>query len=172
MQPYHIPRLHGAKVSVSQIDCNLDRYLDRNPEDAPVYMGHSLFNTTKRVILLFSHSYIVIHLISGLKLSTSRFRLSVYKISQSRSRSRQNLLCKQGNSSGSGVFTTTDLAVSGWSSISRIGSRMRAMSPRWMEWVSHVCVSARVGLVSFIKLSSITHIDLEYTYTTIIYSNT
>ena len=93
MQPYHIPRLHGAKVSVSQIDCNLNRYLDRNPEDAPVYMGHSLFNTTKRVILLFSHSYIVIHLISGLKLSTSRFRLSVYKISQSRSRSRQNLLC-------------------------------------------------------------------------------
>ena len=34
-------------------DRHLDRYLHRDPEDAPVNMGHSLFNITKIVILLF-----------------------------------------------------------------------------------------------------------------------
>ena len=31
----------------------LDRDLDRNLEDGPVYTGHALFNTTKRITLLF-----------------------------------------------------------------------------------------------------------------------
>ena len=31
----------------------LDRNLDCNPKDVPVYTGHSLFNTTKRITLLF-----------------------------------------------------------------------------------------------------------------------
>ena len=35
------------------LDCNLDCYLDRNQEDAPIYTGHSLFNITKSVTLLF-----------------------------------------------------------------------------------------------------------------------
>ena len=35
------------------LDCNLDCYLDLDPEDAPVYTGHSLFNITKSVTLLF-----------------------------------------------------------------------------------------------------------------------
>ena len=34
-------------------DCNLDCKLDCQPEDVPVYTGHSLFNTTKRVTLFF-----------------------------------------------------------------------------------------------------------------------
>ena len=34
------------------LDSNLDCYLDRDPEGVPVYTGHSLFNTTKRVTLL------------------------------------------------------------------------------------------------------------------------
>ena len=47
--------------------------LDLDSDDLPVYMGHPLFNTTKR-ITLFSPCYIAIHLISALKLS----RTSVY----------------------------------------------------------------------------------------------
>ena len=35
------------------LDCNMDSDLDRNPEVVPVNLGHSLFNTTKRIILLF-----------------------------------------------------------------------------------------------------------------------
>ena len=35
------------------LDSNLDCNLDRNPQDVPVYMGNSLFNTTKRITLLF-----------------------------------------------------------------------------------------------------------------------
>ena len=34
------------------LDSNLDCDLDGNPEDVPVYTGHSL-NTTKRITLLF-----------------------------------------------------------------------------------------------------------------------
>ena len=34
------------------LDCDLDCDLDRDPEDLPVYIGHSLFNTTKRITLL------------------------------------------------------------------------------------------------------------------------
>ena len=33
--------------------CNLDCNLGRDPEVVPVYMGHALFNTTKRISLLF-----------------------------------------------------------------------------------------------------------------------
>ena len=35
------------------LDSNLDCNLDRDPEVVPVYTGHSLFNTTKRITLLF-----------------------------------------------------------------------------------------------------------------------
>ena len=40
-------------VLSGNLDCNLDFYLDRDPEDVPVYMGHSSFKTTKGVTLLF-----------------------------------------------------------------------------------------------------------------------
>ena len=36
--------------SKNHLDCNLDR----DPEDVPVYTGHLLFNTTKRITLLFT----------------------------------------------------------------------------------------------------------------------
>ena len=32
---------------------DLDPHLDRDPEELPVYTRHSLFNTTKRITLLF-----------------------------------------------------------------------------------------------------------------------
>ena len=35
------------------LDSNLDCNLDHDPEDVPVYTGHSLFHTTKRITLLF-----------------------------------------------------------------------------------------------------------------------
>ena len=35
------------------LDSNLDCNLDWDPDDVPVYTGHSLFNTTKRITLLF-----------------------------------------------------------------------------------------------------------------------
>ena len=35
------------------LDCDLDRNLDCNPEDILIYTGHSLFNTTKHITLLF-----------------------------------------------------------------------------------------------------------------------
>ena len=38
--------------SKNDLDRKLDYILDRNPEDVPVYMGHSLFNTTKHITLL------------------------------------------------------------------------------------------------------------------------
>ena len=47
-------------------------------EDVPIYTGHSLFNTTKGITLLFSHCFIAIHLISVFKLSRLRSRSSVY----------------------------------------------------------------------------------------------
>ena len=43
------------------LDCKLDRYLDPNQEDAPVYTGHSLFNTTKCVPLLFIVQSLLYH---------------------------------------------------------------------------------------------------------------
>ena len=55
----------------------LDRNRDANPEAAPVYTGHSLFNITKNVTIvfivqsLFDDPEITIHPISGLKLSRS-----------------------------------------------------------------------------------------------------
>ena len=42
---------YGPKLSRYGI-C-LDCYLDRDPEVVPVYTGHSLFNTTKRITLFF-----------------------------------------------------------------------------------------------------------------------
>ena len=36
------------------LDFNLDYDLDRDAEDVPVYTGHALFNTTKRITLLFN----------------------------------------------------------------------------------------------------------------------
>ena len=35
------------------LDRNLDCDLDRDPEDVPVYTGHSLIHTTKRITLFF-----------------------------------------------------------------------------------------------------------------------
>ena len=35
------------------LDCNLDLDLYCDPEDVTIYMGHSLFNTTKYITLLF-----------------------------------------------------------------------------------------------------------------------
>ena len=52
----------------SQFHC----YLDRNPEDAPVYIGTFIVQDNKEhhiVVHCFSYCYIAIHLISGLKLS-------------------------------------------------------------------------------------------------------
>ena len=57
------------------LDFNLDRYLDSDPEDTPVYTGHSFFIITKSVTVafivqsLFDGPEITIHPISGLKLS-------------------------------------------------------------------------------------------------------
>ena len=62
----------------------MDRYLDSDPEDAPVNMGYSLFDITKSVTLLFIVQSLLddpettIHRKSGLKLSRSQFRSSVY----------------------------------------------------------------------------------------------
>ena len=56
-----------------------DINLDRDPEDAPVYTRHSLFNRSKHVTFvfivqsLFDSPDIAIHLISGLELSRSGF---------------------------------------------------------------------------------------------------
>ena len=37
----------------SNLDCNQGCNLDRDPEVVPIYTGHSLFYTTKRITLLF-----------------------------------------------------------------------------------------------------------------------
>ena len=59
----------------------LDSNLDRDSEDVSVYKGHLLFNTSaSHCCSLFSHCYIAIHLISGLKLSRSGSRSSVYMV--------------------------------------------------------------------------------------------
>ena len=65
------------------LDCDLDLNLVRNrecdPEDVPIYTGHSLFNTTNasHCCSLFSHCYIAVHLISGFEWTRSRSRSSV-----------------------------------------------------------------------------------------------
>ena len=48
------PPLHGAKIIwIANLDCELDH----NPEDVPVYMGHSLFNTLQvhNIVLSLLH---------------------------------------------------------------------------------------------------------------------
>ena len=61
-------------------ESNVDHYLDCVPEDGAVYMGHSLFNITKSVTVvfilqpLFDGPEITIQPISGLKLSRSQSR--------------------------------------------------------------------------------------------------
>ena len=35
------------------LDCNLYCDLDHDPEDEPIYTGHSLFTTTKHITLFF-----------------------------------------------------------------------------------------------------------------------
>ena len=48
MSAYHhlyTPLIHSQKYLYRNPDCN--------PEDVPIYMGHSLFNTTKCITLLF-----------------------------------------------------------------------------------------------------------------------
>ena len=48
--PSLIPHLHGAKfIWIRDLDSNLNR----DAEVVPVYTGHSLSNTTKRITLLF-----------------------------------------------------------------------------------------------------------------------
>ena len=44
------------------LDTNLDCYQDRDPEDVPVYMGHSLLNTSKNNTLLFIVQPLLHHL--------------------------------------------------------------------------------------------------------------
>ena len=74
-------------VYIEQNDLDLvldDIDLDCNPEDAPIYMGHSLFNIKKRITFtfivqsLFDGPDIAVHLISGLKLSALQSRSSFY----------------------------------------------------------------------------------------------
>ena len=66
------------------MDCNLDCDRDRDPDEAPVYAGHSLFIMTKSVTvviidqLLFDGPEIAIHPISGLKYLNRDSESSVY----------------------------------------------------------------------------------------------
>ena len=52
-QPYYEMKYTLFTSSKNYLELNLDCNLDPNPEDVPVYMKHSLFNTTKRITLLF-----------------------------------------------------------------------------------------------------------------------
>ena len=52
-QPYYEITYTLFTSSKNYLEPNVDCNLDRNPEDVPVYMEHSLFNTTKRITLLF-----------------------------------------------------------------------------------------------------------------------
>ena len=47
-----IPYLKGPNYVDHNPDCNLDCYLDHDPENVPVYAGHSLFNAIKCITLL------------------------------------------------------------------------------------------------------------------------
>ena len=49
----YTPFIRSKNYLDRDLDCNLDCDLDRDPEDVPVYTGHSLLNTTKRITLLF-----------------------------------------------------------------------------------------------------------------------
>ena len=49
----HSPFTRSKTYLDRDLDSNLDCHLDRDPEVVPVYTGHSLFNTTKRITLLF-----------------------------------------------------------------------------------------------------------------------
>ena len=40
-------------IQIRDLDSYLDCYLNRDPEVVPVYTGHSMFITTKRITLLF-----------------------------------------------------------------------------------------------------------------------
>ena len=66
------------------MDCNLECDLDRDPDEAPVYAGHSLFNMTKSVTvfiidqILFDGPEIAIHPKSGLKYLNRDSESSVY----------------------------------------------------------------------------------------------
>ena len=63
---------------------DLDWYLDCDPEDAPVYLGHSLLNVPNSATIvfifqsLFDGPEIAIHSKSGLKLSSAQSRSCVY----------------------------------------------------------------------------------------------
>ena len=57
--------LHGAKLSGLQIDCDLDHYLNCDPEDALVYTGH-LVNITKIVTLLFIVQPLLHHILPNI----------------------------------------------------------------------------------------------------------
>ena len=69
--------LHPIYMEQNDLDCDLDGHLDhylgRNPEDGPVYTGHSLLHITKSAMILFivrslfDGREIAIHPISGLK---------------------------------------------------------------------------------------------------------
>ena len=48
----HLPLLTWNKNYLDcKLDHDLDLYLDRDPEDASVYTGHSFFKITKKVIV-------------------------------------------------------------------------------------------------------------------------
>ena len=45
--------LYPVYMKQNYIDRNLDHYLDRYPEDMPVYTAHPLFNIIKSITFLF-----------------------------------------------------------------------------------------------------------------------
>ena len=57
----HFDVLYPIKTEQYHLDRNLDCNLDSDPEDVPVYTGHSLFNTTKRITLLFIAQSVLHH---------------------------------------------------------------------------------------------------------------
>ena len=71
--PFNTPFTRSINYLDRDLDSNVDCNLDSNPEDVSIYTGNSLFNTqsASHCCLLFSHSYMSIHLISGFKLSRS-----------------------------------------------------------------------------------------------------
>ena len=74
-KPHQISINYPIYMEQNNLDRYLDCYMDQDPEDAPVYMGHSLFNITKGTMIvfivqsLFDGPEIAIHQISGLKWS-------------------------------------------------------------------------------------------------------
>ena len=53
ISPTNTPFTQSKNYLDRDLDSNLDCNLDRDPEVVPVYTGHLLFNTTKRITLLF-----------------------------------------------------------------------------------------------------------------------